>query len=174
MRLLAIDPGPTQSAYVVVDNSDLRPLFFDKIPNEEMLKLSHLGNADCVVIEMIGHYGTGMPAGKDVFDTCVWIGRFWQVADGFDKEFERFVGVAHQTPVDLVKRATVKAHLCGAAKAKDGNVIQALVDRFAPGVRNKGKGVKSDPGWFYDFHSDIWQAYGLAVYYADIERAMIA
>lgn len=159
MRLLAIDPGSTHSAYVLIGTEDLAPLWFDKIPNEEMLGLRWLATADQIVIEQIGHYGTGMPAGKTVFDTCVWIGRFWQRAVG--------PGDLPNIPVELVPRATVKTHLCGMAKAKDGNVVQALIDRFAPDARNHGKGIKNDPGWFYGFHSDIWQSYALAVYYAD-------
>lgn len=164
MRLLAIDPGSTHSAYVLIDTAEehpgravppLAPIWFDKIPNKEMLELRHLHQADQIAIEQIGHYGTGMPAGKTVFDTCIWIGRFWQEA------------YQDRVPVELVLRATVKTHLCGMAKAKDGNVVQALVDRFAAGKRNHGKGIKNDPGWFYGFHSDIWQSYALAVYYAD-------
>jgi hypothetical protein len=152
MRLLAIDPGPTQSAYVVVDQ-DLRPRVFNKVANPMLLH--HLNTSfGHVVIEQIGHYGTGMPAGKDVFDTCVWIGRFIQACPDQN--------------VALVKRATVKTHLCGTPKATDANVIQALIDRFAPGERNHGKGVKNAPGFFYGFHSDIWQAMALAVYQHDI------
>lgn len=154
MRLLAIDPGSTHSAYVVVDD-DLEPIWFDKIPNHDLLQLPHLHVVDEVVIEQIGHYGTGMPAGQTVFDTCVWIGRFWQVR------------AWHPNPVHLVPRREVKLHLCGQAKANDGNVRQALIDRFASEQRNSGKGVKNEPGFFYGFHSDIWQAMALAVYWMD-------
>lgn len=158
MRLLAIDPGSTQSAYVVLDHS-LRPQHFDKVDNGDLLRLFDIYDVDQMVIEMVGHYGSGMSAGKTVFDTCVWIGRFWQKAVG--------PGDVPNAPVALALRKTIVTHHCGTAKAKDGNVVQALVDRFAPNERNHGKGVKNAPGWFYGFHSDLWQAYALAVYYMD-------
>ena len=148
MMVIAIDPGNVQSAYVLME--DYKPVEFDILPNYEMKDyLIHRQSCDGydnhVVIEMIGHYGTGMPAGKTVFDTCVWIGRFSEVA-----------GYA-----SMIIRPTVKAHLCGSARAKDGNVRQALIDRF--GV----VGTKKDPGWFYGFHADIWQAYAVGVTYMD-------
>ena len=153
VRLFAIDPGPQESAYVVVDTANgLKPKQFGKELNRD-LRARLWVPSDYLVIEQIGHYGTGMPAGKDVFDTCIWIGRFIEAHPG--------------DSVALIKRATVKAHLCGSAKANDGNIIQALVDRFAPNTPNHGKGGKNQPGWFYGFHSDIWQAYSLAVYFAD-------
>jgi hypothetical protein len=43
----------------------------------------------------------------------------------------------------------------------------AIVDRFASGQPNRGKGTKAKPGWFYGFRADIWQAYALAVLVAD-------
>lgn len=156
MRLLAIDPGSTHSAYVVVDD-DLEPIWFDKIPNQELIESTHLHTVNHVVIEQIGHYGTGMPAGQTVFDTCVWIGRFYQQA---------FRGVTVEG-IHLVPRREVKLHLCGQAKANDGNIRQALIDRFASEQRNGGKGVKNEPGFFYGFHSDIWQCFALAVYWMD-------
>lgn len=52
-------------------------------------------------------------------------------------------------------------------KANDATVRQALVDRFAPGQPNHGKGTKAAPGWFHGFRADVWQAYALAVYVAD-------
>lgn len=158
MTLLAIDPGNIHSAYVLIDD-DLRPVQFDKIHNSRMPTLiedeTYLGDVDQIVIEMIGHYGTGMPAGQTVFDTCVWIGRFWQVAE------------TAAVKASLVQRREVKIHLCGSARAKDGNITQALVDRFAPGQPNRGKGTKREPGWFHGFSADIWQAYALAVYWHD-------
>ena len=66
----------------------------------------------------------------------------------------------------------MKIHHCGSVKAKDANITQALVDRFASGVPNHGKGSKASPGWFYGFKADIWQAYALAVYTADTTNAV--
>ena len=64
---------------------------------------------------------------------------------------------------EKVFRREVKLYLCGSIRAKDANIIQALIDRFAPGVSNKGKGVKKSPGFFYGFKKDVWQAFALAV-----------
>lgn len=157
-QLLAIDPGDRVSAYVIID-AGCRPVVFDKLPNEQLRDAVEGYSVDQVVIEMIGHYGTGMPAGTTVFETCLWIGRF----------IEQLRDV---TPVpsdpELTKRQPVKLHLCGSPKAKDSNVRQALVDRFAPGTSNYGKGSKAEPGWFYGFHRDVWQAYALAVYAMDM------
>jgi hypothetical protein len=72
-----------------------------------------------------------------------------------------------------VPRRDVKLHLCGSVKANDGNIRQALIDRFASEQRNSGKGVKNEPGFFYGFHSDIWQAMGLAVYWMDTQKANV-
>lgn len=164
MTVLAIDPGNTQSAYVVID-TDRRPLWFGKIPNDELRTLIHAmwfewaasGDSITTAIEMVASYG--MAVGADVFETCVWIGRF-------DETLRRLT----RAPL-LVKRHPIKLHHCQSAKAKDSNITQALVDRFAPGQPNRGKGTKADPGWFYGFAADVWQAYALAVYVADQAEA---
>lgn len=155
-RILAIDPGNTESAYVVIDHTTRRPLDFAKIPNEQLLEqLVDLSDQVVVAaIEMVASYG--MPVGADVFETCVWIGRYQQLLS-----YGTFV------PVDLVKRHPVKLHHCHNAGAKDSNISQALKDRFALGQPNHGKGTKAAPGWFYGFAADVWQAYALAVYVAD-------
>lgn len=158
--ILAIDPGTFESAYVIM-GEDLKPIEFDKVENNELLKL--IQNIEYkpyttnhFAIEMIAHYGSGMPAGREVFDTCVWIGRFYQAA------CDRIPRLA------FVYRKDVKMNLCQSMKAKDSNIIQALIDRFAYGVPNRGKGSKKNPGWFYGFKKDIWQAYALAVTYYDL------
>lgn len=161
-RILAIDPGPFESGWCVIDSVDCKPLGFGKTPNLELLRRTNWGHADVVAIEMVASYG--MAVGAEVFETCVWIGRFWQAAsDAYT-----------YPPVNRVKRREIKLHHCGSAAAKDSNVRQALVDRFASGQPNHGKGTKSEPGWFYGVRADIWQAYALAVYIADTQEEAAA
>ena len=166
-RLLAIDPGNTESGWVVIDANTCQPLEFGKSNNHDLLEKvwgrAHTHDFieldDPVFIEMVASYG--MAVGKDVFETCVWIGRFAE-ACGRDSNGEGS---------QFVYRRPVKLHHCHSAKAKDSNIRQALVDRFAPGQPNYGKGTKAQPGWFYGFNADIWQAYALAVYAADTQLA---
>ncbi len=156
--LLAIDPGNQASAYCLVDVTTRRPLDFAKVPNQELRRLLLKESYGPSVIEMVASYG--MAVGADVFETCVWIGRF----------AECIIRGSGMEP-DLVKRHPVKVHLCHSAKANDSNIRQALVDRFALGQPNHGKGTKADPGWFFGFAADVWAAYALAVYAADQAEA---
>lgn len=157
--LLAIDPGSKQSAYAVIDSQTCRPVRIGKVDNRQLLGLITTGgfdDCDGAAVEMIASYG--MAVGREVFDTCVWIGRYIEAM--------HLIPAAPPQPL-LVYRKDVKLHHCGTLKAKDQNVIRALVDRFAPGQSNYGKGTKAAPGWFYGFSADVWQAYAVAVLLAD-------
>ena len=152
-RILAIDPGNIESGWALIEADTCKPIKFGKTTNRELLPILHTMRADTATIEMVASYG--MPVGAEVFETCVWIGRF-----------------AHElemlgTDPEMVKRQPVKLHHCHSSKANDATVKQALVDRFAYGQPNYGKGTKAAPGWFHGFKADIWQAYALAVYMAD-------
>ncbi|MEA5033381.1 MAG: hypothetical protein VB025_14630 [Sphaerochaeta sp.] len=161
-QVLAIDPGTTASGVALIQSDSYRTIWKGKVANTELIGVS-FGNIlkerefenMKVVIEMIPSYGTGNAAGKDVYETCIWIGRFKQWF------------IERSTTVDTITRTSVKQHLCGSTRAKDPNVVQALVDRFAPLSTNYGKGTKKEPGWFYGFKADIWQAYALGVTYLD-------
>ena len=161
--ILAIDPGNIESGVVLIRESDLKPLVAEKIDNDTLLdnlimdryeRYDDIECIDYIAIEMIASYG--MAVGKTVFDTCVWIGRFIQAF--------------HGEPIKLqyIYRKDEKMNLCGSMKAKDSNIIQALIDRFAPNTSNKGKGTKKEPGWFYGFKKDIWQAYAVGITYHDM------
>lgn len=71
---------------------------------------------DLLVIEMIASYG--MAVGKEVFDTCVWIGRFKETA------------IMNHKKVEYIYRKDEKMNICHSMKAKDSNIRQALIDRF--------------------------------------------
>lgn len=163
--ILAIDPGNIESGVVVIRERDLKPLVAEKITNEELLdnllmdryeRLEESEYISHVAIEMIASYG--MAVGQSVFETCVWIGRFIQaLEDNYYNDSLKFI-----------YRKDEKMNLCNSMKAKDSNIIQALIDRFAPNTPNKGKGSKKEPGWFYGFKKDIWQAYAVGVTYYDM------
>lgn len=138
MTILAIDPGNTYSGVALIDAGTRKPIVVSKSDNEDLLASllripgGELGGPTLVAIEMIASYG--MAVGRDVFDTCVWIGRFKQAA----------ISSPHGADVQLIYRKDVKMHHCLTSTAKDANIIQALVDRFAPGQPNRGKG-RSEP-----------------------------
>jgi hypothetical protein len=141
--VLAIDPGTTESAYVIYfPASGIRR--FGKLPNQELLDLLPFFREDAgpgVAIEMIASYG--MAVGREVFETCLWVGRF----------IERL----QPGLVRLVYRNEVKSHLCHSMKAKDGNIRQALIDKLGP------QGKKKTPGPTYGISGDCWAALGVAV-----------
>lgn len=153
--ILAIDPGNIQSGYVLAehDGKEIRKVLdVGKIPNDDMYNVL-CSPYDHLAIEMVA--GMGMPVGQEVFDTCFWIGRFW--------EFARVYSMGH--PPQKIYRREEKLYLCGCLSAKDKNIRQALIDRYG------GVGTKKEPGFFYvngtKFAKDMWAAMAVAVTYFD-------
>lgn len=160
--ILAIDPGNIESGYVFTAD-DLSIIECGKIDNNELVKKMgrfcwyNSSNKTHIAIEMVASYG--MSVGATVFETCVWIGRFKQEILNYHYD---------EADIQYIYRKDEKINLCNSMKAKDSNIVQALIDRFAPNTPNKGKGTKKEPGWFYGFKKDIWQAYAVAVTYYDL------
>jgi hypothetical protein len=149
MLLLAIDPGPVESAFACLEGGRL--VDWCKAPNLEVLAVVRSTRQDYeVVIEMIASYG--MPVGREVFETCVWIGQFLQEA-GRNRTHRLF-------------RQDVKLHLCKSTKANDASIRQALIDRYGPG-KEKAIGTKKAPGPLYGVKADVWAALALAVTWHD-------
>jgi len=146
VTLLAIDPGTEQSGWVVLDDEN-RIVSSGVHPNTDVL--TAVREYEDVAIEMIASYG--MPVGREVFETCVWVGRYIEAASEPDT-------------VIRVTRNEVKNHLCGSSKAKDPNVRQALIDLFGP------PGKKSAPGPTFGVTSHAWAALGVAATVRKLER----
>lgn len=147
--IFAIDPGPTESAWVIYDLA--RVVSFGKYPNANLLQLLKSAPECHLVVEMIA--SMGMPVGAEVFDTCVWIGKFLQAYGG---------------PHSLVKRHQVKLHMCNSPRANDGTIRQAVIDRF--GGKDKAIGRKSSPGALYGVSGDVWQALALAITWSEMGK----
>jgi len=146
--IVAIDPGTTESAYVTWTGRAM--VQSEIIPNGTMLHILE-NNLTCqhyaVHIEMVACYG--MPVGKEVFETVLWIGQFVHAC--------KIRGVE----CNLVYRQQVKLHHCQSPRAKDANVRQVLIDKY-------GKpGTKKAPGVTYGLKSHIWQAFAIAAFVSE-------
>ena len=152
--IIAIDPGTTQSAIVIYDTLKSSVLEFGIYDNDGMRSVirtapgAGLHNGTLLAVEMIACYG--MPVGKSVFETCIWTGRFVEAWGG---DFE------------YVYRRDVKLHLCNNVRAKDGNIRQALLDKF--GGKTVAVGTKKAQGKLYGIKKDLWAALAVAVYVAE-------
>jgi len=142
MTITGIDPGNTHSAFVMIRGNKI----LDKgyLPNREFLfsippPMNEDNTEGRIVCEMIASYG--MAVGRTVFETCVFIGRIIEITDWH---------------VERVTRIQVKSTLCHSAKAKDGNVRQALIDIYGP------PGTKKNPGGTYGISGDMWAALAVA------------
>lgn len=152
MRIVAIDPGPVQSAFVLYDSATPKILAYGKLPNKEcMEQMLAFTPVDFCVIEMVQSFG--MSVGKEVFETVYWIGRFAQAWDTHC--------LTKVAPAVRLYRGEIKMHLCHSMKAKDSNIRQALIDRF-------GKpGTKKSLGPTYGLSGDMWSALAVAVCFSD-------
>jgi len=160
--ILAIDPGNERSGWALCLHSS----GIEKQGRQQIFRIEDCGidenfkvgdrirrsSVACkIVIEGMDH--TGMPVGKEVFETLMWIGRF-------DNE----AGQMHRS-VDIIQRREVRLNMCGSSWAKDANIKQAVIDRLGPVGTVKAPGpmhiVRRNGG------KHIWQALGLAITYLE-------
>lgn len=137
--VLAIDPGNTESAYCLLSGAK-KILGFGKVPNESLRNFFGVAAYDHLAIEMIASYG--MPVGKEVFETCIQIGRLMERSG--------------RKTVNLITRLQVKMAVCHSPKANDSTIRTALIDLYG------APGKKSAPGPTYGITADCWAALALA------------
>lgn len=153
MKILAVDPGNTHTAFALMDDHTVR--LAKKLPNDDFLSQLRCGGAvapllpDALVIEMVACYG--MAVGREIFETCVMIGRVeecWRSLSGI--------------PFHRITRPEVKVILCGSVRAKDANVRAKLIDLYGPG-KSAAVGTKKSPGPLYGLAGDMWAALAVGV-----------
>lgn len=138
--IIAVDPGPKESAYCILQGENI--IAFGKVENMAMMDIlvEYSSPQNLLAVEMIASFG--MAVGKEVFETCVFIGRF----------IETFKG-----PYSYIYRKDVKMHICHSMKANDASIRQALIDRFGP------PGTKKSQGKLYGIKADIWSALAIGL-----------
>jgi hypothetical protein len=164
MIVLAIDPGPTESAYYYGDPSDKQgPVALaGKIPNADLLRQianGHFDAPDAIAVEEVVSYGR--PVGAEVFCTVRMIGRLEQVIEG-----------VYGKPPVLVPKPVMAKWLCLDHRAKDGHIRQRLIDLYGPG-KAKAIGRKKTPGPLYGMKADVWMAFAHGVHIAETKGELI-
>ncbi len=130
---LAIDPGTTKSAWVVIDDA-CKPVAWAWEENDAVLQRHRVNDGGFPEFEVVIDHGyqylqlgaggdtdlviedvtnMGMAVGKDVFETVRWSGRF-----------------DYRQTARFISRPEVKLHICGSPRAKDPNVKQAIIDNY--------------------------------------------
>lgn len=147
LTVCGIDPGTAQSAFVVWNGETI----LDKQIIENAASLAYLKSVDCGLIACEHIQSYGMAVGKEVFETCYWVGRYWQIC--VDRKIEWC----------KTFRSDVKSHWCHSLKANDSNIRAAVIDRLGP------PGVKRSPGTTYGISKDLWSALAISVRAHDIK-----
>ena len=140
-NIIAIDPGNKETAFVILENGKI--ICHDYMANNDIIfrikNWIRFVNEDCeIYCEMIASYG--MPVGKSIFDTCLFIGRIMEALPD----------------VKLITRNTVKNAICHSSKAKDANIRQALIDIYGE------VGTKKNQGGTFGISGDKWAALAVA------------
>lgn len=148
MKLIAVDPGTTKTAFVMLD--DDRSLIEHGIAdNRDMLgwlDAAYVRGIRHMAMEMIA--SMGMAVGQTVFETAVWIGRF----------VEHWLAISPLCSYEFIYRADEKLHMCGTPRAKDPNIRQAVIDKYG----TDAVGTKKKPGPLYGVSKDEWAALAVA------------
>ncbi len=149
MKILAIDPGTTQSGWAILEGHFVHESGVS--PNDDVLQrirttggYVQAGLVQPMTLAIERFEARGMPIGDDSVQTILWTGRFVQAWHSPDA-------------VRMVKRSEVKLRLCGTTRAKDPHVRQALIDQLGP------PGTKKAPGVTYGVASHAWAALAVAL-----------
>lgn len=174
MKIMAIDPGTTESAYVILDDQ-YQILSADKVGNDVVLSIiADAPGLDAVIIEDIeprysstDRSAAGAVMGQSTIETIKAFGRFsWQASlrglmvGSIFRRDERFCLIP-------TKRNGLPPLPETAPKHADGQIRASLIRRFARHDHERGRGTKANPDTFYGFHGDMWQAMAVGVTWLD-------
>lgn len=160
MRVLAVDPGDTKSAWLIYNLEHQSLERFGYTDNQDLLVNLPGLRLPGMALAIEYPQPRGQPMYTQLVDTIFWIGRYVQAA----------APLGDWKPVD---RKDVKMTLCGNTKAKDSNIRAALISRFGGAfVPGRGSvnpiGTKANPGPLYGVSGDIWSALAVAVTYSEL------
>jgi Holliday junction resolvasome RuvABC endonuclease subunit len=155
MKILGIDPGTTESGWVIYDTENHSIIDKGISENNETIELIDTMDFDVMAIEMVASYGK--PVGKETFETVYWIGRFAEKARSFGICVERYY-----------KKTDINPAICFNSNVKDAMIRRALLDMFPKtgGGKEPSVGTKKQPGALYGINSHMFPALAVALTHA--------
>ena len=155
MKILGIDPGTTESGWVIYDTENHSIIDNGISENNETIELIDTMDFDVMAIEMVASYGK--PVGKETFETVYWIGRFAEKARSFGISVERYY-----------KKTDINPAICFNSNVKDAMIRRALLDMFPKtgGGKEPSIGTKKQPGALYGINSHMFPALAVALTHA--------
>lgn len=166
IRLLAIDPGESESGWVYLEggwprpqvlgfsstesNAKLRSRFIDGsfVGKDTVIFEAEQGRPTHVVIETM--QWRGQPMYWQSIATLIWVGRFQ----------EAWTRIGDELNYHEIVREAVKLYCCGSTARKDQNVRASLEERYGG---KSARGNVDFPGPLYGISKHAWQALGLGV-----------
>lgn len=164
ITLFSIDPGELESGWILltIDIINKKIIIIDRYHsvNKDILKMilkfSVTNPSIIIIIEDIVSYG--MAIGKTTIETIKYIGRFHQKA--LDLNFKN---------IFFIDRPGIKLELCHSKRAKDGNVIKALKNRFGEfGTIKNQQPLYKLKGMPSGMLNHVWSALALGIAYINI------
>lgn len=177
MKIMAIDPGTTESAYVILD--DQYQIFSaDKVGNDVILSIiADAPGLDAVIIEDIeprysstDRSAAGAVMGQSTIETIKAFGRFSLQASLRGLRVGSIFRRDERSCLIPTKRNGLPPLPETAPKHADGQIRVSLVRRFARHDKERGRGTMANPDTFYGFHGDMWQAMAVGVTWLDREK----
>ena len=175
MHLLAIDPGTTESAYVVM-RGDYSPLSHAKVPNDQLLDFVYAGVFDVLVIECMesraprDNKGKQNVIGWTTYETCYWIGRFMEAAVSRGIPIFRVMRTEEKSRIIPTKKNRLPPLPSPVPRSIDSKIRNGLIARFAKFDKKNGKGKANCKDTFYGFKADEWSAFAVGVVFLDKQR----
>lgn len=160
MRVLAIDAGNIESAYIIFDTIINRVVQKGFMNNDTFLEEISKSKFDEVAIEKI--VSLGAVAGQTTFDTAFMNGRLYQF---FKDKFNLIP--------NLYSRLDIKMHLCLTTRAKDPNIRGALINRFGEPSTKKNPHDRYNEltdGIYFGTH--FWSCLAVAMYHIEPHHSL--
>lgn len=178
MMVLGIDPGSVHSGVVLYDEDRAKVISSGDVDNDTLLNVLRLGFwgsfvlTDCdLAIEDIE--GMGQMVGRDVFETCVWIGRFIEAWEhGYEQKKAHRISRGDEKVVLCGRKTVLNPKTGKRMNVSDSMIRAAIIDRFPStgGGKIPQIGIVKNKGPLFGVSGHAWSALAVVLTYLETRK----